>query len=88
MEALMVNITDPKVDEMSFEDLKQALKEEVARRKVFQMEITNLKSLLEQWKHGNKLLWKDIDEKNATIASLKQQVDDLTNDANIGNAEM
>ena len=47
MEALMVNITDPKVDEMSFEDLKQALKEEVARRKVFQMEITNLKSLLE-----------------------------------------
>ena len=47
MEALMVNITDPKVDEMSFEDLKQALKEEVARRKVFQMDITNLKSLLE-----------------------------------------
>ena len=47
MEALMVNITDPKVDEMSFEDLKQALKEEVARRKVFLMDITNLKSLLE-----------------------------------------
>ena len=45
MEAL--NITDPKVDEMSFEDLKQALKEEVARRKVFLMDITNLKSLLE-----------------------------------------
>ena len=47
MEALLVNITDPKVDEMSFEDLKQALKEEVSRRKVFLMEITNLKSLLE-----------------------------------------